>query len=535
VTDEPRASRQPGSLARSNVVTALGTGLSRVTGFGRVVALSMVLGRSQLTDTYNFANNTPNVVYELLLGGILTASLVPMFVQQFEEDDDTGTSAVVSVSMVAMLVLTVVAVMAAPAIIHLTTARVEHNAAQVRSVGTQLARLFFPQIFFYGLTALATALLNARRSFRAAAFAPVINNVVVIGVILALPHLVSRPLDLGRAVHSSLLVWTLGLGTTAGIVATALVLVWELRNQGIHLVWAPQFGHPAVKRLVRMSGWTIGYVAANQVAYLLVQTLAFQQAGWVTAYFYAFTFFVLPHGLLAVSLMTTFAPELATAAHRGEMDSFRSQVHLGLRALGLLVIPATVGYAVLAKSLVASTLQRREFGAADSLLTGRVLAAFAIGLFGFSAYLFILRAFYALKDAKTPFILNLGENAINIILAIALVHHFGVVGLAVSYAIAYNVSAVLAYVVLLVRVGDLPTSTLLVTLARYAVAATVMGVVIRQFANGKNFRLVAAGGVIGGAVIYGVVTLGLYPVEQAARRVIRRRGRPDRPDEPPHD
>ena len=153
-------------FVRANLVVAAGTGLSRLTGFGRVAALAYALGQTSLTDTYNLANTMPNVVYELLLGGILTTTLVPVFVSHLDHDDEEATDAVVSVAVVVLLALTVVAVLAAPLIVHLYTLRVAAaDQGAVRSEATTLARFFLPQIVFYGITSLGIALLNSRRRF----------------------------------------------------------------------------------------------------------------------------------------------------------------------------------------------------------------------------------------------------------------------------------------------------------------------------------------------------------------------------------
>jgi putative peptidoglycan lipid II flippase len=502
----------------------VGTALSRLTGFAKIFAVGYALGATRLTDTYNFANATPNVIYELLLGGVLTASLVPLFVEHHDHDDDDATSAVVSVSIMALLGLTVAAVLAAPLIVRLYTLNL-HNADTdtVRAVGTRMARLFLPQIFFYGLIAVFSAVLNARRKFVAPAFTPVLNNVAVIAVVLLTPKLIDGELNLTTADRGAALVWLLGLGTTAGIAVSAVAMTRAVRRAGIRLRWRPQPGHPAVRQVVRMSGWTLGYVAANQIALLIITRLALgRPAGDQSAYLYAFTFFMLPHGLLAVSLMTTFAPDLARRAHRNDLAGFASRMHLGLRALGLLVIPSSVGYLVLSKPLIIGALRHGEFTRDNALLTGRVLAAFALGLFGFSAYLFILRGFYALRDAKTPFILNLGENAVNVILAVAFVKRWGVVGLAASYAVAYLSSAALAYVVLCRRI-PMATRSLAVALARYVVAAAVMGLSVWTIAAGvDNAYLAVCTGLTLGAVVYLGCVVATAPLAASTRRRIPR-------------
>ena len=163
--------------------------------------------------------------------------------------------------------------------------------------------------------AIGTALLNARRHFIAAAWAPVLNNVVVITILLLV-----GALDLGgddplpQVVDETGLLLVLGLGTTAGIVAMTVALLPPLRRAGVHIRFRPDWRHPAVRKALALSGWTIGYVIANQVAAQTVNVLAEPGSGDVTNYNVAFMFFQLPHGLLAVSLMTTFQPDLARAA-----------------------------------------------------------------------------------------------------------------------------------------------------------------------------------------------------------------------------
>jgi len=270
-------SAESGRLLRSNLVVAIGTALSRITGLIRIVVLSYVIGQTALADAYNAANNSPNAIYELLIGGVLSASLVPLFTRYAEQKDDEATTAVVTVSVVAMSVLTTMAVLAAPWVFHLyslsPSSKVDRD--QFRTVGTELARIFLIQIFFYGLSALGTSLLNARRRFFAAAWAPVLSNVVIIASLLSIPAIVKhKDVQLGDVLDNTALRLTLGLGATLGIAVMALALWPALRQAGVPLKLNGSFRHPAVKQLLRLSGWTLGYAAANQVAIIVVQNLA---------------------------------------------------------------------------------------------------------------------------------------------------------------------------------------------------------------------------------------------------------------------
>src|SRR4051812_15966406 len=150
-----------GRLLRNNVIVASGTALSRLTGLIRVYAFARFVGQAAIADAYNSANGSPNAIYELLLGGVLSASLVPMFTKQAEDDDAEATSAVFTVAMIAVSALTLVAVLAAPLVFRLFSVHVDAStdADVYRAAGTALTRIFLIQIFFYGLTALATSLL----------------------------------------------------------------------------------------------------------------------------------------------------------------------------------------------------------------------------------------------------------------------------------------------------------------------------------------------------------------------------------------
>lgn len=520
-------------LLKSNVVVAVGTALSRVTGLFRVAVFALVVGQAALADAYNSANNSPNAIYELLLGGVLSASLVPMFTKQAEERDEEATSVVVSVAMVALTVLTVVAVVAAPSVFRLFSIDVAQGVdpGEYRRVGTALTRIFLIQIFFYGISALAGALLQARRRYFAAAWSPVLSNIVIIGALLLVPHTVDgREPQLIEVLTNDRLRWTLGLGATIGIAVMALTLLPALRTAGVSLQFRPDFRHPAIRRLISLSTWTLGYVVANQVAIVVVQNLAHPGSGNVNAYSLAYIFFVLPHGLLAMSIATTFTPEMALAVARHDRAAFIDRTSSGIRLIALLTFPAAAGMFVLRRPLIGLGLQHGNFDAGDALVTSRALAGFALGLVGFSLYLFVLRAFYAHGDARTPFVINVFENIINIVLAIVLVGRFGVLGLGAAFAVAYVLSAVWSMSVLANKVPGFAVDPIAASCARMGLAALVAAEamwVVAQAVGGNEglpaLSRVAAAGMVGIVAYVLVLTaLGVDELTQLRNRVLAR-------------
>jgi len=520
--DDPRLT-EPGSnpteaetsLVRSSAVVAVGTALSRVTGFVRIAAIAYALGATTLAGTYSYANEAPNIVYELLLGGVLTATLVPLFVKHFESRDDDAASAIFTVALLALGAITVLGVVAAPWIVDLYTLNV-HGAglAAQQELATSLLRLFMPQMLFYGIVTLATAMLNARRHFLAAAFAPVLNNVVVIAVFLALPRIADGTLTVRSVLDDDALVLLMGLGTTAGVVVMALALLPAVARLHVHLRFLPAWRHPAVATMLRLSGWTVGYVIANQIALLVVTVLANGTDGGPFVYISAYAFFQLPHGLFAVSLMTTFTPEMASAAARDDLDALRGRLSRGIRLTAVVIVPAAALYIGLARPIIVALLQRGAFSAADASAVADTLVAFSVGLLPFSIYLFAMRAFYARRDTFTPFWLNCVENAVNIALAFPLYAWLGIPGLALSFAIAYFVAAALTLAVLRIRLGGIDGARLATTLTKVVVAGVVVGglswavsELIGWSSTATAVVAVVVGTIVGGAAYVGLLAL----------------------------
>ncbi len=202
-----------------------------------------------------------------------------------------------------------------------------------------------------------------------------------------------------------------------------------LRDAGVRLRFRPDFRHPAVRKVFTMSGWTFGYAAANIATVYLIQNLARPGSGGPDAYTKAYTIFQLPHGLLAMSITTTFVPDLARLVHRKDRAGIhRSHARSGCAWSRFSRSPRRSACSPCAARSIGLLLQHRSFTAADAELTSRALAGFAVGLLGFSIYLFVLRGFYAHQDTRTPFVINVFECVLNVVLAIVFVDRWGVLG-----------------------------------------------------------------------------------------------------------
>jgi putative peptidoglycan lipid II flippase len=533
-------------LRTAAAYVAVGTGVSRVTGLLRFVALAWALGQTPLADSYNLANTAPNMLYDFVLGGVLAATFIPVFVDRLanksEKEAFESISAVVSVSVVVLLAATAAALALAPQIITALTALDTHSQpAHVhrfvleRQVATTFLRWFVIQIAAYGLFALGAALLNTRRRFVAVAWSPIVNNLVCIGVLVWFGLWAGHGASLVTVEQHRTQLILLGLGTSIGVVLQGVALVPSLRQADLGLLrwhWNPR--DDALRAVARLGGWTFGFVVANQLALFVVTVLAGTVPGPdpVSSYTYAYAFLQLPYGIVAVTIMSVVTPDLAEKWSTGQLPKFLHRLATGLRAVLALIIPAAVGLLLLAKPAVALLLGNGHSTPAQTATTGAALAMFALGLPGFCAYLYLVRVLQSMQRTRIAFYLYLVENGINIVLALALVGPLGVRGLALSLSIAYTIAAVLAFGVFRRWFGTIGSPELWAPLGRVVIASVPMAVVVLVVSNvsgstsvpGLLGRVVAAG-------VCGVVTFGAVVIWLGRRDEIRRR-RAGAEDEP---
>lgn len=240
---------------------------------------------------------------------------------------------------------------------------------------------------------------------------------------------------------------------------------------------------------------------------------------------------MLPHGLLAVSIATTFLPEMSSAIKRRDRVRLVDRSSLGIRLIALVTLPAGFGLFVLRRAIIGAAFEHGNVTAQDALATSRALAGFALGLVGFSIYLFVLRIFYAHQDARTPFVINLFENAINIVVALFLVQRYGLLGLGISFAVAYLLSAAWAMQVASYKVPGFELRGIFAALGRMLLASVVMAEVVWVVARNVGGNVgagamvrVAAGSVVGAAVYVGMLMVLRAPeLDQLKARFVRNR------------
>lgn len=523
-SDTTATSDSKPSLMRSTAIMSIGTLLSRITGFGRAAALAVVLGAEELAGSYNLANQIPNVIYELVAGGVLSATLVPVFASRFrtQSEDDAwhGVSAIATLTLLVVFITSIVIFLTAPYLVYLYSVFSDSaQADETRRVATFLLRLFAPQVAFYGFVTLATALLQVKRKFGPPMFAPIFNNVVVICMFLAFPHLVKNT-SFQQLQHDTWGLIFLGLGTTAGVASMAMFILPNfIRITNHHFRFVFDFRNEAVRTVIRMSGWTIGLVITNQVSMWLTLSLSFSEdPGKTTVFLTAYTFFILPHGLFAVSFINALQPELSESWAIQKINVFRNQMNLGMRLILAFGLPTCIGMCLLAHPLITTLLGHGAMTQARVNMIANVVIIMIIGLPGFSLFIFFTRVFQSMQDAKTVFILYLIENSINVATAIPLFFFGDIYGLALSQSIAYTLAACIAALVLRARIGHLDMDRVAQSLARLALPLSLLTVVVvvNKFLFDTHPLVAVVSGILSGAVTYLVAAFVLKVPELEA-------------------
>ncbi|MEU8393997.1 murein biosynthesis integral membrane protein MurJ [Nonomuraea sp. NPDC048892] len=449
-------------MLRASAIMAAGTMVSRVTGFVRTMVLAYAIGTAALGDAYNAAYAIPYSILDLLLLGVLSSVVVPMIVRAQQSDEDGGRAyeqRLLTISTVALVVVAVAAVLAAPLLIDLYT---DWDPGSRRfEVAVTLARFILPQLAFFGVGAVAGAILNTRDRYGAPMWAPVVNNLVVI-VMFVLYAVVGTGGDIDKVTNTDLAL--LGLGTTAGIVGQAVVLIVALRRVGFAFVPRFDLRNARLGEMGRAGVWTIGYVVVTQLGFMLTTNLA-SSAGnvvdghGISPYTLAFQLFQLPYGVIGVSVITAMLPRMSRAVAEGRFADVRSEFGSSVRLVCSLMVPVSLLLMVLGPAITVPIYGHGANSVADAVYIGNVLQVYGLALVPFAVFQLLLRVFYSFGDTRTPVFIGAGTTAVNALLMVLffvmLPARYAVMGLALAYAIAYGLGAGLAWILASRRVQGL--------------------------------------------------------------------------------
>ena len=477
------------SVLKSSAIMAVGTIFSRITGLGRNLLLVAALGTAIIGDTFQVANTIPTVVYILVAGGALNAVFVPQIVREMKKPDggNAFVSQLATATFTILAIATAIGVLAAPLVVRLYAAKFGGSGLETEFELTVLfTRYCLPQILFLGLFTLFGQIANARGSFGPMMWAPILNNLVVIGVLIGFIAIAPNAQD---GVISTSAKTLLGLGTTFGAFVQAAILIPVIVKSGVRL--RPNFHWSSLGKSAHLAKWTMIFVLINQAGFVVIVNLATaasvraKESGidvgvGFTPYQNAHFIFLLPHSIIAVSLVTALLPRISRLAADTQISNVRDEIQQTLLNLYSLIIPAAFAMLFLGQPI--AHLIFAGSNSADASQIGMILSGFALGLIPFCSSYVMLRGFYAFEDTKTPAAITLLMNIVTILCAtisyFVLPIRFITVGIAVSFGIGYLSSSLLARFLLSKRIGLLSLRKELLSILLISFIAFAPGLLI---------------------------------------------------------
>lgn len=534
-----------GGLGRASGVMALGTIASRATGFLRTVAIAIALGAGAVSNAYNVANTIPNIVYDLLIGGILTSVVVPVLVRASKEDEDGGerfASSLLTLMILLLGVACLLGIALAPQIVDQYMHGVSGpKGAAEHALGATFLRWFMPQILCYGVGATIGAILNVRGSFAAPMFTPLLNNLAVIATCVAFTYVIAgpHPVDVtGPKTISGTQTAVLAAGTTLGVVLMTIALAPSLRKVGFRYRPRLDLNHPGLRRALRLAGWTFLWVIISQLGYLIITNLSTATDSF-PVYTYAYQLFQLPYAIIGVSVITALLPRMSAHAADGDRDLVLDDLSTATRLSLTAIVPAALFLLALGRPIAVGVFNHGAFGYHSALSVGDTLSAFAVALVPFSVFQLHLRVFYAHQDSRTPSLVNIGVVGVNVTAALVISHalpaHDRALALALAFTVGYLGGLCVTCALLRRRLGGMDGDRIIATLARITVAAGIGAAAASAVAHGLrdalgngfigSFSAVLVGAIVGLPLFVGTVTRMGIPEVRALTRMVSRRFR----------
>ncbi len=475
------------SLLKSAATISSLTLLSRITGVIRDMLIARYFGSSAATDAFYVAFRLPNMLRRLFAEGAFQQAFVPMLsdvkANQNAEDVRTFIDRVFSVLACALLITSVVGVLAAPALVWLIAGGLAENAASF-DLATELTRWMFPYIFFMSLVAMSAGVLNTWKHFAIPAFTPVLLNLSFITFILFLTPYLERP------------IFALAVAVIVGGVLQLGIQIPSLMKLGV----LPRPANPfkalkdfAVRKVLKLMVPALFGVGVAQLSLLINTNIASRLGtGSVTWLSFADRLMEFPTALLGVALASVLLPGLSSAFAKNDLVRYNALLDNGLRLVILFAVPAAVGMGLMADALVAFLYQGKNFQAYDVAQTSIAVVGYSFGLIGLIAIKILAPAFYARKDIRTPVKVAAVSLVCVQVSNLVFVPFFAHAGLALSIGVGSCINALLLFCILRRRQIYRPLKGWLKWLTAVIVASAVMGALLIFMQQGVDWAQMQA-------------------------------------------
>jgi len=436
--------------------------LSRILGLFRDRLLFSTFGAGDVLDTYYAAFRLPDLIFNTLVLGALSAAFIPVFLEYWHKDKEQAwkiANSVLNIILVVLLILGIAGFYLAPEVVSIIAPGFD---LEKRLATAELTRIMLLGIIFLGLSNIASSILNAFKRFTAFAIAPVMYNIgIIIGIIILVPMFGPEGLAWG-VVLGAFLHFLVQLPSIARLgFRYSFCFNWRMRG-----VW--KIG---ALMLPRTFGLAINQI--NQVANTAIgSTLAI---GSVSIFNAATNLQAVPLGMFAIPIALAYFPMFSEAWVKKDIPQLVKAFSTSMRRILFIAIPSSIFIILLRAHIVRLVLGSGAFSWDDTILTARTISFFAISLFAQSLIPLIARMFYALQDTKTPVLVSVGSLCLNIFLSIKLSAIIGVPGLGLGFSIASIINVLVLWLLLRKRLGYLDDKHIFGSIMKISLISIIAG------------------------------------------------------------
>lgn len=448
---------------------------SRILGFFRESIMAGFFGKTSATDAYNTAFILPDLLYWLLVGGVLSSAFIPVFSEYInKENEDEGwrvVSSVVNIIFIGLSLLVILGIIFTPQFIHL---QVPGFSKENQNLAVHLTRIILIQPLILALSGLTMGILNSYKIFWPSALGTVLYNacIILFGIILARPN---NPQTISG----------FAIGVVIGALANFLVQIPALRRVGLRYYPIIDWKHPGVKRIAMLAVPIILSYALNQIQVVVNSNLGSQLvAGSITSVWYSYRLFQLPVGIFALAIAVAVFPTLNEQATLNKWKDFVQTSSSAVRMVIFITLPVSVGMIVLRYPLIRVLFQHGAFKASDTLATAIPLLYFSVGISAQSVIQILPRMFYALQDTWTPVIIGILSMFANVMFMYLLVKPLQAGGLAFATSLAAVFNMIVLLYLLRKRLKQIDGWRMLWTTIQSIIASVLMGAAVYFWAKG---------------------------------------------------
>ncbi|MEG0027067.1 MAG: murein biosynthesis integral membrane protein MurJ [Raoultibacter sp.] len=459
------------SILKNTGIMTAATLLSRMTGLIRTWAMAFALGNTVLTSAYQIAYNMPSMIYELAASGILGTAFLPLYLlskeQRGKEGADDFSSNILSIVLVGLGALALAGSFFAPQVIATQTFTVQNSESQ--DLAIFFFRIFSIQILLYGLGAVITSILNAERVFVVPSLAPVLNNIIVIITMFGYVPL--------SHFDPSFALWWLAIGTSVGVLIQFGAQIPVLIKRGFHYRPHINLHDPMLKEAFKIALPTFVYVMGTMITFSCRNAFGLQASNnGPSTLNYAWTWYQLPYGVVAVSLSTVLLTELSECAAKENWQGFKHHVTDGLRKTFFLIIPLAAMVGSLATPLM-QLFQAGAFNAEDVTSVAIILALWTLSLPFYAGYMYMYRVFASMRKFMMFALVDLGLRTIQIAgyWYLCSLDAIGLIGIPLADLAFYGLMMVATTIIVQKQIGSFGMSGILSLFIRVSIASTIGG------------------------------------------------------------